>query len=130
MSTNQPKKSITLAPPEELWNFNLLIKDPNAIAFYPSVAERIGLNEAILLTKLEFLLNESTVEVEGYKWIRKTYAEWRKVLPMWSEDMFKRILLKLEKEGFIIATTDYNKVLFDNTKWYRINYDKVEEEFY
>ncbi|MFJ8234236.1 hypothetical protein ACIQ34_00675 [Ureibacillus sp. NPDC094379] len=129
MSTNQLSKEINHIDSLEFLKDNLLVEEDPYHHFSTSLAERIGLKEAIILHKLDLLLDKSTTEGEGYKWIRKTYAEWKKDFPFWSEGTIKRIFQKLEKKGYIITTTDYNEILFDNTKWYRIDYDKVGEEF-
>jgi len=127
MSTNQLSNEINLIDSLECLKDNLLFEEDPYHHFSTILAERIGLREAIVLHKLDLLLNKSTDEGEGYKWIRKTYANWKEDFPFWSEGTIKRIFQKLEKQGYIIATTTFNDTLMDNTKWYRIDYDKVGE---
>jgi uncharacterized phage protein (TIGR02220 family) len=103
---------------------NLLINEP-PLQVLPSLATKIGLNEAIFLQQLHFRLLISTNERDGHKWIYKTYDEWQSEFKFWSYDTVKRTIGKLEKIGFIITTSAYNKMKMDKTKWYRVNYSKL-----
>lgn len=104
---------------------NLLINEP-PLQVLPSLAVKIGLNEAIFLQQLHYRLLISTNVKDGCKWIYKTYAEWKnEEFPFWSTDTIKRTIKKLETDGYIISTSDFNKLKMDKTKWYRINYSKL-----
>lgn len=103
---------------------NLLINEP-PLQVLPSLAKLIGLNEAIFLQQLHFRLLISSNERDGYKWIYKTYEEWQQEFSFWSRDTVKRTVSKLEKEGYIVTTSAYNKMKMDKTKWYRIDYPKI-----
>ena len=46
--------------------------------------------------------------------------------PFWSVDTIKRAIRRLEDKGYIIATASYNRMKMDKTKWYRINYEKLQ----
>lgn len=102
---------------------NLLINEP-PLQVLPSLAKKVGLNEAILLQQLHFRLLISSNVRDGHKWVFKTYEEWREEFPFWSVDTIKRVIRKLENEGYVISTSAYNKMKMDKTKWYRINYSK------
>ncbi|MER2107430.1 MAG: conserved phage C-terminal domain-containing protein [Solibacillus sp.] len=107
---------------------NLLINEP-PLQVLPSLAVKVGLNEAIFLQQLHFRLQISNNVQEGYKWIYKTYDEWAaEEFPFWSRDTVKRTIAKLEKEGYLISTSKFNKMKMDNTKWYRIDYTKMASE--
>ncbi|MER2126324.1 conserved phage C-terminal domain-containing protein [Solibacillus sp.] len=103
---------------------NLLINEP-PLQVLPSLAKLIGLNEAIFIQQLHFRLLISNNERDGYKWIYKTYEEWQQEFSFWSRDTVKRTVSKLEKEGYIVTTSAYNKMKMDKTKWYRIDYPKI-----
>lgn len=104
---------------------NLLINEP-PLQVLPSLAVKIGLNEALFLQQLHYRLLISTNVRDGYKWIYKTYAEWRnEEFPFWSVETVKRTITKLSKADYIIATSEYNRLKMDKTKWYRINYEKL-----
>lgn len=48
------------------------------------------------------------------------------VFEFWSESTLRRIFTSLEKKGILIVG-NFNKMGFDRTKWYSIDYDKLNE---
>ncbi|WEV56152.1 replication protein [Ligilactobacillus acidipiscis] len=102
---------------------NLLISEP-PLQVLPSLAVRVGLNEAIVLQQFHYWLQRSKNVRDGNKWIYNSIAEWQKQFPFWSKDTVKRTINSLEKQGCLIVG-NYNKAKFDKTKWYRINYDSL-----
>jgi len=129
MYTNQQSNSIQLENELEFLENHLLLKNSEAIYFQDPIAMKLGLNEAVFLNKLHQLLEESTLEKDGYKWVRRTYTAWQIQFAIWSQRTIERVIQKLEKQGYIITSATYNDSLLDNTKWYRIDYDKIEKEF-
>ena len=94
-----------------------------------SLAVQVGLNEAILLQQLHFRSLISQNIRDGYKWVYKTYEEWKnEKFPFWSVDTIKRTIRKLEQNGYIVSTSSYNRVKMDKTKWYRIDYTNLNEQ--
>ena len=93
-----------------------------------SLAKIIGLNEALVLQQLNYWLNKPGVGVErdGYKWVYNTYEQWHKNFPFWSIITIKRIFYRLEDAGLIISV-QLDKSHWDQTKYYRINYQALEE---
>ena len=105
---------------------NLLIKE-SPLQVLPSLAMQVGLNEAILLQQLHFRSLISTNVRDGHKWVYKTYEEWKnEEFPFWSVDTIKRAIRRLEDSGYIISTASYNRMKMDKTKWYRIDYKKLQ----
>jgi uncharacterized phage protein (TIGR02220 family) len=102
---------------------NLLITEP-PLQVLPSLAVKVGLNEAIVLQQFHYWLQRSKKERDGRKWIYNTYAEWNKQFPFWGERTLRRAINGLEKAGYLI-TANYNAAGFDKTKWYSIDYDKL-----
>ena len=102
-----------------------LLINEQPLVVLPSLAEKIGLNEAIMLQQIHFWLTRNPHEKDGRQWIYNTYAEWATQFPFWSESTIKRTIRSLEKKGLII-TGNYNKVKIDKTKWYTIDYEKLE----
>lgn len=100
--------------------------DEHPIMFHSSLAVAIGLNEAILLQKINLWLNCKPHDANGRSWIYNTYKSWQEQLPFFSESTVKRTLKSLEDKGIII-TGNYNKLKMDRTKWYSINYEKLDE---
>jgi len=103
----------------------LLIKE-SPLQVLPTLAKKIGLNEAIILQQIHYWLQRSNKQVEGHTWIYKTLNSWNEEFPFWSKRTIERTLKKLESEGYIIVGK-FNKMKADRTKWYSINYDLVEQ---
>ena len=93
----------------------------------PSLATKIGLNEAIIIQQVHYWLNISTKVHEGRKWTYNTYQEWQKQFPFWSDRTIRRTIKNLEDEGYLLSG-NYNKASYDRTKWYTIDYKKLNEK--
>lgn len=97
----------------------------HAIVVNPFLASRVGLNESIVLWKLNSLLIESRDSNKNYKdgryWAPGTFDYWKKQFPFWSLPTIKRTFARLTKAG-IVVTGNYNDSVFDRTSWYRIDY--------
>ena len=102
---------------------SLLISEP-PLQVLPSLAVKIGLNEAIILQQVHYWLLKSNNVRDGYKWVYNSYSEWNKQFPFFSRNTMIRAFNSLEKQGLLI-TANYNKAGFDKTKWYRIDYEKL-----
>ncbi|WP_334427441.1 MULTISPECIES: replication protein [unclassified Levilactobacillus] len=103
---------------------NLLISEP-PLQVLPSLAVKVGLNEAIVLQQFHYWLQRSNNIRDGYKWIYNSFPNWNKQFPFWGLNTLKRAVTGLEKDGYLI-TANYNKAGFDRTKWYRIDYSKLD----
>lgn len=104
---------------------NSLLLDEYPLIILPSLAEKIGLNEAILLQQIHFWIGKKKHLKDGRYWVYNTYKEWEKQFPFWSISTIRRAITSLEKQNLLI-TGNYNKAGFDNTKWYTIDYEGVE----
>ena len=102
-----------------LFNFRPLVINPQ-------LAERIGLNEAIVLQQLKYWLNEteSGVDYEGRRWVYNTIDQWQKQFPFWSPETVKRALTSLQKQG-LVSAEKLAKAKHDHTNHYAINYQSV-----
>lgn len=100
---------------------NLLYID-RPLVINPALAERIGLNEAIILQQLNYWLTKtgSGVSHDGVQWVYNTYADWREQAPFFSERTIQRAILKLEQIG-LIRSEMLKKSKGDRTKFYTIN---------
>ncbi|MED4978243.1 DnaD domain protein [Geobacillus stearothermophilus] len=105
---------------------NRFLLDEKPLFVLPSLAKAIGLNEAIILQQLHYWLQESRNIRDGYKWVYNTYEDWQKQFPFWSETTIKRTIRKLENQG-IVVSDNFNSLKIDKTKWYRIDYDRLDE---
>jgi hypothetical protein len=103
----------------------LLIHEP-PLQVLPSLAEAIGLNEAIIIQQLHYWLEQknSGATRDGFKWIYNSYEQWHEQFPFWSVSTIQRIFASLEKTGLIISE-QLEKHRHDMTKYYRIDYAKL-----
>lgn len=105
---------------------NYLINEP-PLVLLPTLAEVIGLNEALVLQQMQYWLSRSDKVIDGRRWIYNTYDEWVDQFPFWSKNTIKRTILNLEMRGLVISA-NHNKAKFDKTKWYTIDYSKLADE--
>lgn len=100
-----------------------------ALVIYPELAAKVGLNEAIVLNQLKFWIDRTPADEmhyhQGKVWIFNSIKMWSEQFPFWSSKTISRILLSLEKKGFVLSG-DFNKNSL-RTKWYTIDYDRLEE---
>ena len=107
-----------------------LLLDEYPLLVLPELAVKIGLNEAIILQQIHYWVTQNKAKnnnfKDGYHWVYNTYDQWHENFPFWSVITIKRIFKKLETNQLII-TGNFNKLKIDQTKWYRINYKKLDE---
>ncbi|MFJ7953646.1 DnaD domain protein [Lysinibacillus sp. NPDC096418] len=103
---------------------NLLINE-SPLQVLPSLAVKIGLNQALVLQQMHYWLRISKNIRDGHKWVYKTLEDWHKEFPFWSKSTLERIIRKLEEDRLIMVG-NYNRMKMDRTKWYRVNYEAVE----
>lgn len=79
-----------------------------------------GVNEAMVIQQLHFILQRDTAEEkDGLKSVRMTYADWQRQFPYWSDSTIRRIF---------DALRDVQVVRFTRTReaaWYAIDYDAL-----
>ncbi|MCM3056200.1 DnaD domain-containing protein [Caldibacillus thermoamylovorans] len=102
-----------------------LLINENPILVLPTLAKKIGLNQALFIQQLHYWLADSKHTHDGYQWVYNTYEDWHRQFPFWSTSTIRRIIGKLEREGLIVSG-NYNRFKMDKTKWYRINYEYLE----
>lgn len=104
----------------------ILVPD-KPVQFLPKLAKEIGVNEAIFLQQLHYWLTSSSAkEINGRLWVYNTQEEWQEQLSCWSISTIKRIIKSCKDKG-LIKSSNFNKISYDRTKWYTINYDEVEK---
>lgn len=105
---------------------NLLLDD-RPLVIQPKLAELLGdLDEAVILQQIHYWLEKRLNIKDGYSWIYNSVKDWNKQFKWLSEPTLKRKFKSLEDKGLLI-TGNYNKAKFDRTKWYRIDYDALDE---
>jgi hypothetical protein len=98
----------------------------DTLTFSKRLAVKIGLNEALFLQQLHYWLQRSDNIKDGFAWVYNTCAQWQEQLPFFSDSTIKRTIKSLKEKGLIIVSS-YNKAAFDHTKWYRIDYDQLND---
>ena len=114
---------------------NKLLLDEAPLVVLPSLAAAIGLEAAVVLQQLHFLIRiklerhkeyhkESERDIhDGRVWVWNSYEKWKEnYFSFLSIRSLQRIFLNLEKDGLIV-TANYNEYNLNKTKWYSINYD-------
>lgn len=102
----------------------LLINEP-PLVLQKTLAVKLGLNEAIMLQQIHYWASMKKNIKDGYYWVYNSYEDWNEQFPFFSKSTIGRVLRNLEKSGVIIVG-NYNKLSFDKTKWYRIDYKAVK----
>lgn len=103
----------------------LLIDEP-PLQVLPSLAEAIGINEAIVLQQVHYWIQKNGKEHDERLWTYNSYANWQKQFPFYSERTIQRIFKNLEEKNLVLVG-NYNKLVMDKTKWYSINYDELDK---
>lgn len=114
----------------------LLYPEPS-LQVLPTLACRIGVNEAMVLQQLHYwllVIAKATDDeyrkrhfFKGKYWRYGTYQAWKEQdFPFWSETTIKRTIHSLEKQG-LLESGNFNEESFDKTKWYTINYEAIPE---
>lgn len=97
--------------------------------FRECIACAVGLHEAIVLNQIQYWLgmyeSQGTHYYDGKYWVYNTYEEWQKQFRFWTVDGIKRIFKRLVEKKLLIVG-NYNKLKFDRTNWYTINYDELD----
>ena len=107
-------------------NMKLLVDD-RQLFLSQNLAARIGVEEALFLQQLHYRLETQGVEKEGHIWYRQTYQGWVKQCFHWNITKVKRLITKLERYQIIFSSTKFNSFNTDRSKWYRIDYKKIDK---
>jgi hypothetical protein len=98
--------------------------------FLPKLAKLLGsIPQAIILQQVHWLCNQpkSGIEHDGEVWVWGTYDEWANdYFPMWTPAALRKNLARMEESSLIVSTTRI-KDSWDNTKYYRVNYDELDK---
>lgn len=101
----------------------LINEDP--LQVLPTLAEKIGLNESIVLQQVHYWLRKSKNIIDDRRWTYDTYEEWQeKNFKFWSVKTVQRVFLSLEEQKLLISMQPEKR---DRRKWYTIDYELLEK---
>ena len=101
-----------------------LIPSSSMLLVLPELAQKFGLNAAIVLQQVHYWLNpklNSNIH-QGKHWVYNTYEQWQQQFPFWSHATIRRIVSELEKQGLLISFIKRNP---NTVKYYSIDYDEL-----
>ena len=96
-----------------------LVVQDRPIPLLPRLAERLGMNEAIVLQQLHHWLNWS-IRKYGRPRIYNSYERWKENFPFMGLSTIKRTFRNLEREGIVVPMGN------NRTKWYSIDYLRLD----
>ena len=100
----------------------------DAHAFIVDDAVEYGLDKAILLQHIRFWIHQNKGKKshthDGKVWMFQSAADMSKHYPYWSRQKISRLLREMEEQGLIISG-NYNKLGYDQTKWYTLQCSKL-----
>lgn len=103
----------------------LLIQEP-PLQVLPTLACRIGLNEALVLQQLHYLLRDPRhgKRIAEHQWIFNTYEQWvANYFPFWSVRTMERTFASLSKMKLVICCQPEGRI--SRRKYYRIDFDAL-----
>lgn len=106
-----------------------LLINEQPLQFLPTLAKILGNSDkALMLQQINYWLNNPKVgkEANGHRWIRNTVEDWHTQFPWIAAKTVQRYLKDLEEKR-ILLTCNLNKLKFDRTKWYTIDYDELDK---
>jgi hypothetical protein len=100
---------------------SLLIEGDSPFCFQPALAKYIGLNQAIVLQQLSYLLSRECNGrfIDGERWVFNTYEKWRDhFFPFWSVPTIQRIFAELEDRALVVSCQPEGSI--SRRKYYRL----------
>jgi hypothetical protein len=103
-----------------------LLINESPLMVSPTLAEKVGLNEALVLQQIHYLINPEFNKnlIDGKHWVYNTYSEWHKKFKFWSMPTIKRTFQNLEKLK-LLEVGRFNNDSANRTKWYTIDYAEL-----
>ena len=89
------------------------------------------LEEAVVLNQISYWIEKYKDANHNFKdgkyWVYNSYQKWHDDnFPFWHTSKIQRIFKSLEKKGLLVSA-NYNNVGFDKTKWYSIDYERLQK---
>jgi hypothetical protein len=109
---------------------SFLLIDETPIVILRSLLAICTESEAKVLQQIHYWLCINTRGkkgiVDGVTWVYITYEKLAEQLAMQNMKTAQRAVKRLESLGILISD-NFNRVKYDKTKWYRIDYDRLEK---
>lgn len=96
------------------------------IEFSRTVADKLGLVEAILLRTIELKIKDSQTARDGIVWIQISFKELNEELPFLSISTIKRKIQRLKKTG-IVLVENCRQNNMKQKNWISIDKDNLKE---
>lgn len=103
-----------------------LLTNEAPLIILPSLALKLGTNEAIFLQQLHYWLGKTQNHHNGIKWAYNTIQQWADQLKIMSVATVERAVAKLKKLG-VLLVEKLNPNKSDRTNFYSINYKKLAQ---
>ena len=96
--------------------------------FSCDLAKYVGKNESIMLNQINYWLSKCGRNIDRLhgKWIYNSLNEWHKQFNYWSLSTLRRTIKSLEDSG-ILVSKKINANKWNHTKWYSIDYNKLNK---
>ena len=105
-------------------------KIPDTLNYNPSLAITIGLNEAIIVSQVEYWLSKNfknkqyKKDADGREWMYNSYSEWASNFPFWSKNTIIRAIESAESKGVLLSKLK-GRGRIARSKWYSLNTEKI-----
>lgn len=103
-----------------------LLVNENPLVLLPSLAVKLGLNQAIVIQQIHYWLQTSKTKINDKKWVYNTIDEWHEQFPFFSRSTLERAISSLVKDGFLIVEK-LSGHKSDRTNYYTIDYIKLNQ---
>jgi hypothetical protein len=100
----------------------LLINEP-PLQVLPSLAVKIGLQEAIVLQQIHYWVQQAKPK-GSERWVYNTYEQWAIQFPFWSPEAIRKIFKNLRDRGLVLSRPRASHA-FDRVNEYTVNYEQL-----
>lgn len=117
---------------ENKGGFSKLLIDESPLQVLPTLAVKIGLNEAIFIQQVHYWLRtldkskSRDSDFGGRRWIYNTLDGWKENFPFWSPSTIRRVISNCESLGVLLSRRP-NASGWDQTKFYSIDYERLND---
>jgi hypothetical protein len=110
-----------------------LLRDDQLLIVNRRLAVAVGLDASITLRQVVYWMDKNRANekqshfIDNRWWCYNKYEAWRENnFPFWSISAIRRNFATLEGLGLVLATSSYNKIAIDKTKWYTVDLEAYE----